>query len=128
MSNEQQFDQTWFAEESVFVDKQDPGAEVPFSQPNRSKLLLLAGGGILAALVLGGLLLALIWRPDSTPPLVPPATVNEDPVAIGPLERQLLILQKDIEMADPLTSALAFPPVNFSLALEDATVLQQQQR
>jgi hypothetical protein len=42
------------------------------------------------------------------------------------LQRELVLLEKDVEAADPLQAKLAFPPVNFELILEDATVLQLQ--
>lgn len=119
-------DQTWFAEESAMVEKNNPQEEEP-GKKNNTRLYLLAGAGLLSAFLFGSLLLVLILRPNKAENPLSPSAETQESAVYGPLERQLLILQNDIEEADPLKSALAFPPVNFKLSLQDATYLQQNQ-
>jgi hypothetical protein len=123
--SDQQLDQTWFMEESSFIDKQEPQILEP-AKTSKKKLYLLAGLGLAAAFVIGLLIIVLILRSSNTntPQIILEETQETTP--LGALERQLLILKNDIDTADPLDSVLAFPPVNFKLGLEDATLLQQK--
>lgn len=123
---EGQLDQTLFAEEAVTVDRFDP--EEPTVMPeknNKARLYLLALVGLLAAFVFGGIFLVMLFRRPTALTSQTEESTPETTTQVDPLERQLLILKNDIEQADPLSSALAFPPVNFKLDLQDATVLQQ---
>lgn len=61
-------------------------------------------------------------------PTPTPAAQAEQATQLSALERELLLLEKDIEAADPLQAKLAFPPVDFTFVLEDATVLQAEQQ
>jgi hypothetical protein len=119
-------DQTLFAEEGALIDKQGPAPESTSTNASQKKLYLLAGLGLLAAAVLGILVLVILFRTPSPVQEMPQAEVTTETTPIGPVERQLLLLQKDISAADPNDTVLAFPPVNFKLDLQDATRLLQQ--
>lgn len=122
---DQQLDQTWFVEESSLIDKQEMSTEVP-ENTSKKKLYLLAGLGLLAAFAIALMVVVMLLRSsNSDSPEIILEQTNETST-IGALERQLLILKNDIDTADPLDSVLAFPPVNFKLGLDDATMLQQK--
>jgi len=125
-SNDAPLDQTWFMADSALIDKQEMEDQPTPAKTSQKKLYLLAIFGLLAAFVLGGLMLVVLFRPKQTGNNATPTAIEEAAAPMGPLERQLEILKNDIETADPLDSALSFPPVDFKLGLQDATVLQQR--
>ncbi len=131
-ANEIPFDtqQTQFSED-VIISQPDkpilpgtePVAETGFSQ---KKYLTLAGlvTGILVVLTLG----ILFRRPGGNQqnPIILPGAQTASSPELSALQRELVLLEKDVEAADPLQAKLAFPPVNFELQLEDANVRQQR--
>ncbi len=121
---EPELNQTQFVEESIFIEKQE-ASELP-EPVNKNKLYVLGALGILAALMILSLGLMILLRPKKIAPEDITVQIDSEAREIGPLERQLMILERDIENADPLESALSFPPVNFELKLQDATQLQQK--
>lgn len=98
---------------------------VPFWK--KHKLLLLASG--LALMVIFTLAMMMPRSNEMDPNIVvTPTPTTEAQQALSVLQRELILLEKDIEQADPLQAKLAFPPVNFTLELDDATTLEQNQR
>lgn len=118
-----EMNQTQFIEDSAFIEKTDPNVEVT---PQKSKKwYVLIGLGVVVFLMIVSSLLMTFLKPKTVNPEDLTVQVTTEPKEIGPLERQLMILERDIGNADPLESALSFPPVNFELSLKDATTLLQ---
>lgn len=86
------------------------------------------GAALSVALVIV-LALGLMLQPQSGPmnnsggvPTPPPRQETE----LSALQRELILLEKDVEAADPLQAKLAFPPIDFELVLNDANLQQQR--
>jgi len=125
------YDQTLFAEDVLFTGLASrDSSEVSHSQSGK-KLLLLGVLGCFALAILAGSLYLQMRRNQVVPGLIIEETgEQQQSQGIPALERQLSLLQNDIETADPLESPLAFPPLDFRLNLQDATsiIIDQQTR
>jgi hypothetical protein len=123
--------QTFFAEDVIIDQPKMPrlsgsSDEIP-QQPKWKRYTPL--GAVLTLALLSVLTAGILLRqkngtlnnPGAVPTPAPQATTE-----LSVLQRELVLLEKDVEAADPLQAKLAFPPVNFELILEDATVLQLQ--
>ena len=126
LQNQPDLDQTQFIEDSVFIDRQLPGDIPVTASKNNNKLFILGGLSVMAFLLISSLLLMMLFKPKDIAPEDISVEVASETQPVGPIERQLMILERDIENADPLESALSFPPVDFELSLQDATLLLQK--
>lgn len=125
--------QTQFAEDVVMTQPLHPvvtpgAGEVPLPvrSPLKSKGALIAVLGVTA---FGVMVVGMMLRPTQPGNVdigVIPQSQIQGTSEPSVLERELILLEKDIEAADPLQAKLAFPPINFELSLEEATLLQQQ--
>lgn len=118
--------QTRFAEDVVIADY---GAKEEDPQVAKRKKLLFFGG-TMVVVVLGVLTVIAQRMPDAVPMRID-ATPQPSPEAqevVSPLRRVMQVLEQDIERADPVDAEVGFPPVDFTLRLEDATLIQQSRR
>lgn len=126
--------QTHFAEDLSIEGYNDRGpvlapteSDVAVSFWKKHQLPLLASG--LALMVIFTIALFLPRSSEIDQDIViAPTPTTEAQRELSVLQRELILLEKDIEQADPLQAKLAFPPVNFTLKLDDATTLEQNQR
>lgn len=124
------FDQTRFAEESVILPTADLSQKPVATAPKkRSPLVFLIGGLVVFSLLAMVFVLMLSrGRNGVGGPLIPTPSPEASPEMQSELQRRFQELAKDIDAADPGKGALAFPPIDFSLDLQDATALRQRQR
>lgn len=125
-------DQTHFTEDVVIEDvrvAQPTDETVKSTQPwwkTRTGLIALAIGLLVVMMVTLPLFMSLNGQIDT-----PIDSVSESETEleeqVSELQRQLLLLEQDIESADPLESELAFPPVDYTLTLEDALTVERLQ-
>lgn len=125
--------QTQFAEDVVMTQPLHPVVHseagetvLPVRSPLKSKGALIA---LLSVAALGVMGVGLMLRPNQPQNAdigVIPQSQIQGTSEPSVLQRELILLEKDIEAADPLQAKLAFPPINFELSLEEATLLQQQ--
>ena len=127
--------QTRFAEDISIINAPQvtfPGvasdAAIAPARPRWQKPALF-GGGIFALLMI----ILVIARPRGTG--VIEATPTPTPVGNGSametlneIERRFVLLDKDMEVAEPFGQELSFPPISFALTLEDATAVQAKTR
>lgn len=122
------FDQTRFAEESVvFGAKQAEPPDIKAEKKTRSKLTLtlMIVFPVVMLLFVATLLLSSggqngMGLVSESPTPTPSPTVETE------LQRRFSILAREISLADPSSAQVAFPPIDFTLILEDATVLRQR--
>lgn len=130
MSRQDQFNQTFFSEVAAWEDFQNESQPVEKKQSFLMKFkwpLAIMGAVFFFASTLVIFYFSANQANESLAQLV--VTDNQQAEAnLSPVERQLILLEQEIAEADPLQSTLAFPPVNFELELQDATLLDQQQR
>jgi len=125
-------DQTFFAEDVVIEDVhaldatgQPDGVSPPWWR-SRKGLFAIAGGAMFVLAIMVALLLSLNQQIQVVPEeKTPQQSASEE--AVSELQKQLLLLSEDIAAADPLQTELAFPPVDFSLELEDALSAERLQ-
>jgi hypothetical protein len=128
MNQDNFFDQTKFAEEAV-VEKQplpEPTAE---STPTKKKYLaLIVLTFLMAFLVVVSVLI--VWLSGKSEPIIPTDDLSTESssTSMSPIQRQLYVLQKDIEKSDPFDASISFPPVDFGIDLEDAAQRALNQR
>lgn len=124
----QYYDQTAFSQ-AVAMEHRQPVEEVEnennLEAPHQRKWLVLASVVVVLIISVLGLGLVLSLSRNQKVSEVTPQQQVETEEEITPIDRELLLFERNIAEADPLQSSLAFPPVNFELQLEDATVRQQ---
>ncbi len=126
--------QTHFAEDVVIEDVQNelPDEATSGKQEKKSwwknpKIILLIAVAVVAGILMI-LTVLLQQNMDNVPVFEPEETQNqEQQEQVDELKRQLLLLEKDIESADPLQAELAFPPITFDQVLEDALSTERLQ-
>lgn len=118
-------DQTRFAEEAVILP--NPPAKPAAAQRKRSPLLLLA---LVVPVLFGLFVVSLTLMQRQSDRQTAPASATPVPAAGTPteIERRFDQLSSDIQAADPASFTLAFPPVDFTLDLQDASQLQLRRR
>ncbi len=123
-------DQTFFGEESVVLPSTSVSAEATTAvKPAPPRWIKVLSGLIALLLILAVVGLMLINRStDKQAQVLATPTPSPSPLVVSELERRFALLQADIELADPGQTELSFPPVDFTLDLQDATVLQEQNR
>lgn len=127
-------DQTHFAEDVVIEDIQatssaaeTEGAKAPAPWWKTSKGIAGIVIGLLLVMIIS-LTLVMNLNGQMTPaPDITSESEQGSDAQVSELQRQLLLLEQDIEAADPLESELAFPPVDYSLTLEDALTAERLQ-
>lgn len=119
--------QTRFAEDVVIADV-GSRAEADTAASKR-KTLYFFGGGVAMVVLLFFIVIA--QRMPTAMPLELSASPTPLPTpaqVFTPLERLMQVLADDIERADPVDADVGFPPVNFTLRLEDASEIQLNRR
>lgn len=116
-------EQTHFAEELPILvegDYSDPTVVQPVKKPNRLALV----GAIGIPIVLLVLISMLFLSRGGSRKVEPTPTPQASGAAVekGEIERRLDLVNQDVQKADPFQPELAFPPLNFDLNLEDATL------
>lgn len=126
--------QTQFSEDIVIdppakklVKKSLPQEPASAPSPLKRFAPVLVGLGIAAVAVVAMAVLVQDGPVSQDNPIITIPTTQQQ-TELNQLQRELTVLEKDVEEADPLQAKLAFPPVSFDLELEDATVLQQAQQ
>ncbi|MCD8484217.1 hypothetical protein LRY65_05405 [Candidatus Woesebacteria bacterium] len=126
--------QTHFAEDVVIEDIRAAGPthETESSQNTpwwKQKRIILLGAVILVGCIMMVIALSLQQSMTDLPTQQPSQqeTTGNSEEEISELRRQLLLLEQDIEAADPLEAELAFPPVTFDKVLEDALSAERLQ-
>lgn len=125
-------DQTHFAEDVVIEDVHATIASEKSEKPtqpwwkSRNGVIGIAIGVLSVLMIFSVLLMSLHSQIDSPIDMIPESE-RKSQEQVGELQRQLLLLEQDIEAADPLESELAFPPVDYSIGLEDALTVERLQ-
>lgn len=100
-------------------------SSMPFWKRHKLPLLGL-GLALVTVMTIGIMLPRASQNNEDVLPSPTPSTAAA--LELSALQREVILLEKDIEQADPLQAKLAFPPVSFTLELQDATALKQNQR
>ncbi len=116
-------EQTRFAEDIPLIVEPRYDEEKVVQEPKKpSKFTLILVVGLPLVLILFVVTL-LASRRQSRVVVPTPSPVASGSARIkGEIERRLDLVEQDIQKADPLQPELAFPPINFELNLEDATL------
>jgi hypothetical protein len=72
----------------------------------------------------------IVWLSGKSEPIIPTDDLSTESssTSMSPIQRQLYVLQKDIEKSDPFDASISFPPVDFGIDLEDAAQRALNQR
>lgn len=125
---DEKYDQTAFAAAAALEEKQDYAEEDDSLSPPQDRRWWIVVLAMLIIVVSSAVIWLLFNSRSADSHLDEVVRQDNFETELSPIERELLLLERDIARADPLQSSLSFPPVNFDLNLEDATLLQQNQR
>lgn len=125
--------QTRFSEEIPLfspIIRHDDDANVAVVPKRKISPLLLAALILVPVLLIGFMVFIFMSARGTRAPTqfqAPPEATVSGKIRSS-LEEKLRLVEIDVENADPVEPQLAFPPMNFELDLEDASVRQQRQR
>lgn len=130
MNQDNFFDQTKFAEEAVVEKQPLPEPTAEFTPTKKKYLALIVLTFLMAFLVVVSVLI--VWLSGKSEPIIPvdDLSTESSSTSMSPIQiqRQLYVLQKDIEKSDPFDASISFPPVDFGIDLEDAAQRALNQR
>ncbi len=117
---DQDLSQTFFAESELLYEEmglpEAPSAEQPQVKSGSKKWML--GLGLLAVVLVGVGLLALMMR-QSAQPFTPDISTDQNVQrSLTPLQNRVMQLSAELDDADPSRDLLPFPPINLDASLE----------
>ncbi|PWU22500.1 hypothetical protein C5B42_05795 [Candidatus Cerribacteria bacterium 'Amazon FNV 2010 28 9'] len=132
--SDENFDQTSFVDhtslsaEATLPTDVHPRIEEKVVTPKKKLNPIFIIVSILVGVVLLSLVLAVFTTSSSTSQLqpTPSAIPSSSPGVVGPMQATINQLKKNVQYADPQNNDLPFPPVNFSLHLNDPNALSNQ--
>lgn len=120
-------DQTRFAEESVILPSASAQPPGPVKKTGLTPLKIL----LVAVPIMFVLFVVSLLSPrggQNGQGIMASPTPSLEPMTQSEIEKRFAALDADIRAADPTSFRLAFPPVDFTLDLQDATVRRQERR